>query len=155
MTKSAFALPNFWIGIRKPIEKKNKIKTYTRGLDNDNQKKNGKNKIENTWQVKDIGTHQRKDKNRYKLPTKFVFPYSTNDLSSLPLMNVSALSESVKQTKLEMVQTISQSCESLDSFVHWIKHCRSLKKKCCFKAKKHKIIPWKKKIPSSQTKVML
>ena len=70
-------------------------------------------------------------------------------------MNVSALSESVKQTKLEMVQTISQSCESLDSFVHWIKHCRSLKKKCCFKAKKHKIILWKKKIPSSETKVIL
>ena len=45
-----------------------------------------------------------------------------------------------------MVQTISQSCESLDSFVHWIKHCLSLKKKkCFFKAKKHKIILWKKK----------
>ena len=44
-----------------------------------------------------------------------------------------------------MVQTIPQSWESLDSFVHWIKHCLSLKKKCCFKAMKHKIIIWKKK----------
>ena len=130
---------------KKPNRKKNKIKTYTRGLDNDNQKKNGKNKIENTWQVKDIGTHQRKDKNRYKLPTKFVFPYSTNDLSSLPLMNVSALSESVKQTKLEMVQTISQSCESLDSFVHWIKHCRSLKKNVVLKLRNTKLFSGRKK----------
>ena len=37
-----------------------------------------------------------------------------------------------------MVQTISQSCESRDSFVHWIKHCLLLKKNVVWKLRNTK-----------------
>ena len=49
----------------KPKEKKEQNRKIHKIITT--KKKHRKNKIENTWQAKDTGTHQRKDNNRYKL----------------------------------------------------------------------------------------
>ena len=70
--------------------------------------------------------------------------YSNYDLSFLPPMNVFALSESVKQTKLENGPNHFSILRKPRFICPLDKALSFAEEKCCLKAKKHKIILWKK-----------